>query len=187
MFGFGNWWKSLWTNGCLELYLKDLSIGISWSPFVGFKEFICWAMCYSRNYPKSGHVEDTIQGWSWLSQEWIKLINTQSIQDVPRGIKWSQGMVSIVHYALCSNPWSTCEFYVGLGLFPWVCIKRKISYNTWRMTSSGDRHQDWGVQVQVEHHEEIILEACRPLWCQWTCEDVPKSGSPIVEYGGAIN
>ena len=32
-----------------------------------------------------------------------------------------------------------------------------------------------------------VLEACRPLWWQWTCEDVPKSGSPIVEYGGAIN
>ena len=25
-----------------------------------------------------------------------------------------------------------------------------------RMTSSGDRHQDCGVQVQVEHHEEIM-------------------------------
>ena len=24
-----------------------------------------------------------------------------------------------------------------------------------RMTSSGDRHQDCGVQVQVEHHEDI--------------------------------
>ena len=55
-----------------------------------------------------------------------------------------------------------------------------------RMTSSGDRHQDCRVQVQVEHHKEIMLEACRPLWCQWTCEDVPKSGSPIVEYRGAI-
>ena len=30
----------------------------------------------------------------------------------------------------------------------------------------------------------IMLKACCPLW---TCEDVPKSGSPIVEYGGAIN
>ena len=96
-----------------------------------------------------------MQGWSRLSQEWIKLINTQSVQDVPRGIKWSHGMVSIVHYALCTNPWSTCELYVGLGLFPWDCIKRKISYNPWRMTSSGDRHQDCGVQVQLEHHEEI--------------------------------
>ena len=46
MFGFGNWWQSLWTNGCLELYLKDLSIGISWSPCVGFKEFMWWPMCY---------------------------------------------------------------------------------------------------------------------------------------------
>ena len=34
MFGFGNWWQSLWTNGCLEFYLKDLSIGFSWSPLV---------------------------------------------------------------------------------------------------------------------------------------------------------
>ena len=56
-----------------------------------------------------------------------------------------------------------------------------------RMPSSGDRHQDCRVQVQVEHHEEIMLVACCPLWYQWTCEDVPKSGSPIVEYGGAIN
>ena len=37
-----------------------------------------------------------------------------------------------------------------------------------RMTSSGDCHQDFRVQVQVEHHEEIILEACHPLWCQCT-------------------
>ena len=41
--------------------------------------------------------------------------------------------------------------------------------------------------ISVEHHEEIMLVACRPLLYQWTCEDVPKSGSPIVEYGGAIN
>ena len=55
------------------------------------------------------------------------------------------------------------------------------------MTSSSDHHQDYRVQVQVEHHEEIMLVACRPLWYQWTCEDVSKYGSPIVEYGGAIN
>ena len=64
------------------------------------------------------------------------------------------------------------------------------------MTSSGDRHQVCSVQVQVEQLEQwlthngvwgaIKLEACRPLWCQWNFEDVPKSGSPIVEYGGAI-
>ena len=46
MFGFGNWWQSLWTNGCLELYLKVLSIGFSWSPCVGFKEFMSWPRCY---------------------------------------------------------------------------------------------------------------------------------------------
>ena len=128
-----------------------------------------------------------IQGWSRLSQEWTKLINSQSVEDVPRGIKWSHGMVSIVHYALCTNPWSTWEFFVGLGMFPWSCVKRKISHNPWRMTSSGDRHQVCNVQVQVEHHEEIMLVAWRPLWWQWTREGVPKSDSPIVEYGGPIN
>ena len=69
-----------------------------------------------------------IQGWWWLSQEWIKLINSQSAEYVPRGIKWSHGMVSIVNFALCTNPWSSWEFFVG-----WGC----------------------GVQVQVMHHEEI--------------------------------
>ena len=79
-----------------------------------------------------------IQGWSRLSQEWIKLINSQSVEDVPRGIKWSHGMVSIVHCTLCTNPWSMWEFYVGLGMCPWACTKRKMSYNPWRMTSCGD-------------------------------------------------
>src|SRR5215216_1165999 len=105
-------------------------------------------------------------------------------------------MVSIVHYALCTNAWSTREFCVGLGMFPWACVKRKILYNPWRMTS--------GVVIKfavckfkwsntksgspiMEYGGAIKLEACRPLWCQWNCEDVPKSGSPIVEYGGAIN
>ena len=40
-----------------------------------------------------------------------------------------------------------------------------------------------GVQFQMEHHEDIMLEACRPLWWQWTCEDMLKSGSPIVSMG----
>ena len=73
-----------------------------------------------------------ILGWSRLSQEWIKLINSQSVEDVPRGIKWSHGMVSIVHCTLCTNPWSMWEFYVGLGTYPWACVKRKISYNPWK-------------------------------------------------------
>ena len=94
---------------------------------------------------------EKIQGWSRLSQEWIKLINSQSVEDVPRGIKWSHGMVTIVHCTLCTNPWSMWEFYVGLGTCSWACVKRKISLNPWRMTSN----QGCVVQVQVEHHEEI--------------------------------
>ena len=31
--------------------------------------------------------------------------------------------------------------YVDLGIFPWACIKRKISYSPWWMTSSGDRYK----------------------------------------------
>ena len=64
MFGFGNWWQSLWTNGCLELYLKVFSIVFSWSTCVGFKESLCRPRCYSRNYLKIG----LVRGWSRLSQ-----------------------------------------------------------------------------------------------------------------------
>ena len=51
------------------------------------------------------------------------------------------------------------------------------------MTSSCDRHQDCDVQVQVDQLEDSMLEACRPLWWQWTCEDMLKSGSPIESMG----
>ena len=164
-----------------------------------------------RNYPEIGYVSvELIASMSWRrrlcdhsclpsrhhpnEESWkdSRLIKTKSrVNQVAtdkaykmyRGIKWSHGMVSIVHYALCTNPWSSWEFYVGLGMFPWTCAKRKITYNSGRMTSN----QGCVVQVQVEHHEEIMLVACRLLWYQWTCDDVPKSVSPIVEYGGAIN
>ena len=182
-----------------------------------------------RNYPKIGHVSvEIIAGMSWRRRvcdhsclpsrnhhaneeswkvsrliktkyrEWFKLINTQRAQVVPRGIKWSHGMVSIVCYALWTNPWSTWEFYVGLGMFPWACVKRNISYNPWR-----GWHQvvivikiavckfKWSNSKSgspiMEYGGAIKLESCRSLWCQWNFEDVPKSGSPIVEYGGAIN
>src|SRR3954464_13679868 len=42
----------------------------------------------------------------------IKLINTQSIADVPCGIMSSHGMVSIVDYALCTNPRSMCVVFM---------------------------------------------------------------------------
>ena len=41
--------------------------------------------------------------------------------------------------------------YVSMGL----CQEEDIIQPMERMTSSGDRHQDCRVQVQVEHHEEI--------------------------------
>ena len=127
-----------------------------------------------------------IQGWSRLSQEWIKLINSQSVEDVPRGIKWSHGMVSIVHCALCTNPWSMWEFYVGLGTCPWACVKRKISYNPWKGIKWWSSSRLPCASSSGASRRDQVLEACRPLWWQWTCEDVLKSGSPIVDYGGAI-
>ena len=43
--------------------------------------------------------------------------------------------------------------YVSMGLRQ----EEDIIQHMERMTSSGDRHQDCRVQVQVEHHEEIKL------------------------------
>ena len=102
---------------------------------------------------------------------------TERDQVIPWYGKHCPLRVCILTHGLCESPmW-------GLGVLPWACVKRKISYNPWRMTSSGDRHQDCGVQVQVDQHEDIMLEARRPLWWQWTCEDMLKSGSPIVSMG----
>ena len=45
-----------------------------------------------------------------------------------------------------------CEVrYVSMGLRQEEDIIQSMD----RITSSGDRHQDCGMQVQVEHHEEI--------------------------------
>ena len=122
-----------------------------------------------------------IQGWSRLSQRVNQVDqHTKHTRCTERDqvIPWYGK-----HCPLCTNPWSMWEIYVGLGTCSWACVKRKISLNPWRMTSN----QGCVVQVQVEHHEEIMLVACHPLWWQWTCEGVPKSDSPIVEYVGAIN
>ena len=105
-----------------------------------------------------------IQGWSRLSQEWIKLINSQSVEDVPRGIKWSHGMVSIVHCTLCTNPWSMWEFYVGLGTCPWACVKRQISYNhgkddiKWWSSSRLSCARSSGAS-----RRDQVLESCHPF------------------------
>jgi hypothetical protein len=52
----------------------------------------------------------------------FKVINAQSINNVPRGVKWSRGIVSFVNYALWTNPWSMCLAllcgfrYISMGL-----------------------------------------------------------------------
>ena len=66
MFGFGNWWQSLWTNGCLELYLKVFVHRL-------FLKSMCWfqgvyelTKVLLRNYPKIGHVSvELIASMSW--------------------------------------------------------------------------------------------------------------------------
>ena len=67
--------------------------------------------------------------------------------------------------------------YVSMGL----CQEEDIIQPMERMTSSGDHHQD--AMSSGASRRDQVLESCHPLWCQWTCEDVSKSGSPIVDYG----
>ena len=100
-----------------------------------------------RNYPKIGHASvELIASMSWRrrlcdhsclpsrhhpnEESWKD--STHKAHKMYRGIKWSHGMVSIVHCTLCTNPWSMWEFYVGLGTCSWACVKRKISYNPWK-------------------------------------------------------
>ena len=74
--------------------------------------------------------------------------------------------------------------YVGLGTCPWACVKRKISYNPWK----GWHQVVIVIKIAVCKFKWSITKrssawSLTSIWCQWTCEDVPKSGSPIVEYG----
>ena len=99
----------------------ELIASMSW------RRRLCDHSCLpSRHHPNEESWKDSRLIWTKY-REWFKLINTQSAQVVPRGTKCSHGMVSIVHYALCTNPWYSWEFFVGLGC---------------------------GVHVQVMHREE---------------------------------
>ena len=59
---------------------------------------------------------------------------------------------------LCTNPWSMCVVslcgvrYLSMGLHS----KGRSHLAQERMASSGDFHQVCCVQVQEEHHEDII-------------------------------
>ena len=76
--------------------------------------------------------------------------------------------------------------YVGLGIFPWGCIKRKISYSPWWKASSGDRHQGCEVQLQEKHLKEITCLELATLLEIKASEDELNRASPIVAYGGEI-
>ena len=175
------------TKLLLRNYPKIGHVWVELIACMSWRRRLCDHSCLpSRHHPIQTKRVGKIQGWSRLSQEWIKLINSQSVKDVPRGIKWSHGTVSIVHCTLCTNPWSMWEFYVGLGTCPWACVKRKISYNPWKGIKWWSSSKLLCASSSGASRRDQVLEACRPLWWQWTCEDVPKSGSPIVDYGGVI-
>ena len=54
------------------------------------------------------------------------------------------------------------------------------------MTSSGDRHHGGSASSRQASREDHMLEAWHPIWRKRPSEDVLKSVSPIVAYGGAI-
>src|SRR3954469_14180604 len=60
----------------------------------------------------------------------IKLINTQSIEDVPCGIM-SSLIWSALSIMLCVLTHDLCVWclYVGLGIFTWAHVKRKTTYS----------------------------------------------------------
>ena len=45
------------------------------------------------------------------------------------------------------------QFYVWLGIFPWACIKRKISYSPWSM-----RQVVFVIKLDVEAQEKHLKE-----------------------------
>ena len=51
-----------------------------------------------------------------------------------------------------------------------IVIKFAVCKFKWSNSKSGSPIMEYGGAIK--------LEACRPLWCKWTCEDVPKSSSP---------
>ena len=59
MCGFGNWWQSLWTNVCIELYLKDLSICNACRPYVGF--MVKRRIKQRRSSVDQGDIQEKIQ------------------------------------------------------------------------------------------------------------------------------
>ena len=75
---------------------------------------IKWRVLYVPQDIMVEHVK--IQGWPRQRAEiGFKLVITWSIKNVPHGIMWSCGMVSLVNYALWTNPLSMCLCVVYVG------------------------------------------------------------------------
>ena len=95
----------------------------------------------------------------------IKLINTQSIGDVPCGIMWSLGMVSL-SIMLCVLTHDVCVwcFYVMVGIFPWARVKIKTTYSP----REDDIKWWWPSRLMCASsrgasRRSHMLEACRPF------------------------
>jgi hypothetical protein len=83
-------------------------------------------LCISRDFDRAW--ENT----SWTktkSGDWIEVVDSRSIKNVPYGIKWSCWIVSFVNYDLKTNSWSCAlHCYVGLGMFQWDYVKKRFIY-----------------------------------------------------------
>ena len=76
MCGFGNWWQSLWTNVCIELYLKDLSICNACRPYVGF--MVKRRIKQRRSIVDQGDIRGRSKEWSCGSWANCKLVLKQA-------------------------------------------------------------------------------------------------------------
>ena len=83
----------------------------------------------------------------------------------------------MIHHQLNLRNICVLYVYVGLGIFPWAYMKRKISCISWRLTSSGDLHQIWD-----EYHEDIICLKFSFHLVIMDFVDTHKRVSLIVEY-----
>ena len=56
------------------------------------------------------------------------------------------------------------SIFVGLGFFPWACIKMDIPYSPWKMKTSGDRHKLFDDDHHLSSYSMGYMEY--PFWCK---------------------
>ena len=176
-----------------------------WLPWVIFEGFVhrlflksmCWfqgvyelTKVLLRNYPKIGHVSvELIASMSWRR----RLCDHSCLpsRHHPNEESWKDSRLiktksrvnqldQLTKRRRCTGrdqaiPWCGKHCQLHFVYSPMIFVRVLCGV---RLRCASSSEASWRDQM---------LEACRPLWWQWTCEDVQKSGSPIMEYGGAIN